>query len=188
MLRVLLNLVFLFHPWKILALTSRRWVCKALVFIAISSKSSQRQNWTPTCMATWNRGLHDDIIKWKHFPLYWPFVHGIHQSPVNSLTKAGDADLRCFLWSVPEQTLNKQPRCLWVETPSCSLRSHYDVFGVIEITLDDPTAVPHQLKKWTVPIKDNDMAVIDLRSAQVYCVAIFLVSQEVSLNFHRCCG
>ena len=30
--------------------------------------------------------------------------------------------------------------------------------------------------------------VIDLRSAQVYCVAIFLVSQEVSLNFHRCCG
>ena len=26
---------------------------------------------------------------------------------------------------------------------------------------------------------------IDLRSAQVYCVAIFLVSQEVSLNFHR---
>ena len=29
---------------------------------------------------------------------------------------------------------------------------------------------------------------VDLRSAQVYCVAIFLVSQEVSLNFHRCCG
>ena len=31
-------------------------------------------------------------------------------------------------------------------------------------------------------------SLIDLRSAQVYCVAIFLVSQEVSLNFHRCCG
>ena len=30
--------------------------------------------------------------------------------------------------------------------------------------------------------------VIDLRSAQVYCVAIFLVSQVVSLNFHRFCG
>ena len=27
---------------------------------------------------------HDDIIKWKHFPRYWPFVRGIHQSPVNS--------------------------------------------------------------------------------------------------------
>ena len=26
----------------------------------------------------------DDVIKWKHFPLYWPFVRGIHRSPVNS--------------------------------------------------------------------------------------------------------
>ena len=27
---------------------------------------------------------HVDVIKWKHFPRYWPFVRGIHQSPVNS--------------------------------------------------------------------------------------------------------
>ena len=27
---------------------------------------------------------HDDVIKYKHFPLYWPFVRGIHRSPVNS--------------------------------------------------------------------------------------------------------
>ena len=27
---------------------------------------------------------HDDIIKWKHFPYYRPFVQGIHWSPVNS--------------------------------------------------------------------------------------------------------
>ena len=27
---------------------------------------------------------HDDVIKWIHFPRYWPFVRGIHQSPVNS--------------------------------------------------------------------------------------------------------
>ena len=29
--------------------------------------------------------FHDDVIKWKHFPRYWPFVRGIHWSPVNSL-------------------------------------------------------------------------------------------------------
>ena len=23
---------------------------------------------------------HDDVIKWKHFPRYWPFVRGIHRS------------------------------------------------------------------------------------------------------------
>ena len=28
-----------------------------------------------------------DVIKWKHFPRYWPFVWGIHRSPVNSLQK-----------------------------------------------------------------------------------------------------
>ena len=27
---------------------------------------------------------YDDVIKWKHFPRYWPFVRGIHRSPVNS--------------------------------------------------------------------------------------------------------
>ena len=27
---------------------------------------------------------HDDVIEWKHFPCYWPFVQGIHWSPVNS--------------------------------------------------------------------------------------------------------
>ena len=30
---------------------------------------------------------HDDVIKWKHFPRYWPFVRGIHRSPVNSRYK-----------------------------------------------------------------------------------------------------
>ena len=28
--------------------------------------------------------FHDDVIKWKHFPRNWPFVRGIHRSPVNS--------------------------------------------------------------------------------------------------------
>ena len=27
---------------------------------------------------------HDDVIKWKHFLHYWPFVQGIHQALVNS--------------------------------------------------------------------------------------------------------
>ena len=29
----------------------------------------------------------DDVIKWQHFPRYWPVVWGIHQSPVNSPLK-----------------------------------------------------------------------------------------------------
>ena len=29
------------------------------------------------------RKSHDDVIKWKHFPSNWPFLRGIHRSPVN---------------------------------------------------------------------------------------------------------
>ena len=38
---------------------------------------------------------HDDVIKWKHFPRYWPFVRGIHRSTVNSLTQSFDVSLIC---------------------------------------------------------------------------------------------
>ena len=27
---------------------------------------------------------HDDVIKWTFFPRYWPFVRGIHWSPIDS--------------------------------------------------------------------------------------------------------
>ena len=36
-------------------------------------------------------------MMWKHFPHYWPFVRGIHQSLVNSLTKVTNAELGCCL-------------------------------------------------------------------------------------------
>ena len=31
-----------------------------------------------------NVNIHDDVIKWKHFPRYWPFVRRIHRSQANS--------------------------------------------------------------------------------------------------------
>ena len=37
--------------------------------------------WPNTPEAIW---LHDDVVEWKHFLRYWPFVRGIHRSPVNS--------------------------------------------------------------------------------------------------------
>ena len=42
---------------------------------------------------TWN---HDDVIKWKHFPRYRHFVRG-----------AIDAELWCFLWCAPEETVEQ---------------------------------------------------------------------------------
>ena len=39
-------------------------------------------------MWTFNMINHDDAIKWKLFPRYWPFVRGINQSLVHSHDKA----------------------------------------------------------------------------------------------------
>ena len=40
------------------------------------------------CLSQWqwsnHEYYHDNVIKWKHFPHNWPFVQGIHRSPVNS--------------------------------------------------------------------------------------------------------
>ena len=46
---------------------------------------------------------HDDVIKWKHFPRYWPFVQGIHRSPVNSPHKGQWR--RAFMFSLI---------CVWI--------------------------------------------------------------------------
>ena len=42
---------------------------------------------------------HNGVIKWKHFPHYWPFVQGIHQSPVNFPHKVQRHGISMFLWS-----------------------------------------------------------------------------------------
>ena len=42
----------------------------------------------PPLVARSGGSSHDDIIKWKHFPRYWPFVRGIRRSQVNSPRKS----------------------------------------------------------------------------------------------------
>ena len=44
------------------------------------------------------------------------------------LTKASDAELRYFLWSMTEQTIRQNSRRRWFETPSCSLWRHCNAF------------------------------------------------------------
>ena len=41
---------------------------------------------------------HDAVIKWKHFPRYWPFVWGIHRSPVNSPHKGQWRGILMYAW------------------------------------------------------------------------------------------
>ena len=42
---------------------------------------------------------HDDVIKWNHFLRYWPFVRGIHRSPVNSPYKGQWRGALIYAWT-----------------------------------------------------------------------------------------
>ena len=44
---------------------------------------------------------HDDVIKWKHFPLTGPLCGEFTGHRWIPLTKASDAELWCFRWSAP---------------------------------------------------------------------------------------
>ena len=68
---------------------------------------------------------HDDLIIWKHFPRYWPFVRGIHLSPVNSTHKGQwRGALKVSLICALNKRLDKQSWGWWFETPSRSLLHH----------------------------------------------------------------
>ena len=66
----------------------------------------------------------DDVVKWKHFPRYWPFVRGTHRSPVNSPHKGQWR--RALMFSLICALVND-----WVNNGEAgdlrSHRTHYDV-------------------------------------------------------------
>ena len=72
--------------------------------------------------------VHDDVIKWKHFPRYWPFVRGTYRSPVNSPQKRPvTQSFDVFFDLHPNKRLSKQWCGWWFETPLCPLWHHRNV-------------------------------------------------------------
>ena len=72
---------------------------------------------------------HEDIINWKHFLRYWPFVRGTTNHRWITLTKASDEELWCFRWSAPDQTLRIPIWRRWSEAPSYSWWCHCNNIG-----------------------------------------------------------
>ena len=77
---------------------------------------------------------HDDVIKWKHIPRYWPFVRGpfvrgIHRSPVNSPHKGQWRGALMFSLICP--WING-----WVNNREADLRRHRAHYDVIVMTLE----------------------------------------------------
>ena len=69
-----------------------------------------------------------DVIKWKQFPRYWPFLRGIYLSPVNSLQKGQSRS--ALIFSLIYSWING-----WVSNREAGdlrrHRIHYDVTVII---------------------------------------------------------
>ena len=73
---------------------------------------------------------YDDVIKWKHFSPYWPFVRGIYRSPVNSLHKCQWRGALIFSFT-----------CAWINSWVNNRgtgdlkrhRPHYDAIAMISV-------------------------------------------------------
>ena len=92
-------------------------------------------------------GHHDDVIKWKHFQRYWPFVRGIHRSPMNSPHKGQWR--RAFMFSLI---------CAWINRGVNNheagdlrrYRAHYDV--IVMCFIHDGGATCCLIRKYQLDI------------------------------------
>ena len=122
---------------------------------------------------------HNDVCKWKHFPLYWPFVRGIHRSTVNFPHKGQWR--RALMFSLI---------CAWNNSwanngDAGDLRrhiAHYDVTIMIQL-----------LHMWCRPVPQNHQQ----SGFWIYELGMFYSfesqqhawcqSGENVSNLHRCC-
>ena len=124
--------------------------------------------------------LHDDVIKWKHFPRYWPFVRGIHRSPVNSLHKGQ------WRWALMFSLI-----CAWINgwvnnRNAGDLRRHrapYDVIVMVILIKLSSRVVP-KVGKMTTP-SPWDAAAVTLSDNVIGCLTylpldkMFAISQTI---------
>ena len=96
--------------------------------------------------------LHDNVIKWKHFPHYWPFVGGIHRSPMNFPHKGQWRRALMFplICAWTNNWVNSWDtgdlRCHWV---------HYDVTVMESVTIVDRVIMrsgAHFMNNWFIVI------------------------------------
>ena len=130
-----------YQPWCFCYFYVQEWffmydLCTSMKFMRLAYRCykclgyAHRLSWKIVFCTTVSHGLrhkpsdgHDGVIKWKHFPHRWPFVWGIHRSPMNSPHK-GQWRFDIFFDLSWSKRLSKQSRRWWFETPSRSLWRH----------------------------------------------------------------
>ena len=117
------------------------------------------------------RCRHDDVIKWKFFSRYWPFVRGIHQWPVNFPHKGQWR--RALMFSLICAWING-----WVNDGEAGdLKRHRAHYDVSVIARDWIVAVRFLIESiFAAYVKDGQIIKNDARLSRAGIVAIRTVS------------
>ena len=106
------------------------------IFVATISNHNKVKHFTKIYQ------FHDNVIKWKYFPHYWPFVRGIHRSMVNSPHKGQWR--RALMFSLICSWIHG-----WVNNPEAGdLRchcAHYDVTVMLFVLSSEGSESNEQL-------------------------------------------
>ena len=90
------------------------------------------------------KSWYDDVIKWRDFPRYWPFVRGIHPSPLNSPHKGQWRGALMFFF-ICTWTIS------WVNNRYAGdLRRHHAHY---DVTIMRPEIFEMQKRRHSSPIK-----------------------------------
>ena len=128
---------------------STAWSCQSIIPHDIHRARQDRKD-------------HDNVIKWKHFPRYWPFLRGIHRWPMNYPHKSHWRGALMFHWI-----------CAWINGCANNReagdlrrhRAHYDVTVMPKHLREIPIA--HNTLKPTND-KKHDTIIADVLSVSLY--------------------
>ena len=131
----------------------------------------------------WEYTYHDDVIKWKHFPLYWPFVQEIHRPPVNSPHKGQWSGVLKFSLVCP--WING-----WVNNHEAGdLRRHRAHYDAIAMNID--TTWPHNIRDGYAQcgnyICEKENLNHDIQKLRSWVLSARRSSDWTSLQFMRFC-
>ena len=144
-----------------------------------------------------NGNRHDDVIKWKHFPRYWPFVRGIHRSPVNSPHKGQWRG--ALMFSLICVWINA-----WVNNREAGdlrrRRAHYDVIVIIawyhytssgnkyiaDVFYQSIPTVIHTYKLKEKMLVDNQCSVVKIYDMPTLLTQIEVNSERKKSQWQNC--
>ena len=105
---------------------------------------------------------HNDVIKWNHFPRYWPFVRDFTGPGELPAQRPVTRSFNVFFYLRLNKRLSKQRWGWWFETPSWSLWRHCNNRRIsLKIILTSPSGGKHKMYSYFLLFLDTEFSHVE---------------------------